>query len=211
MRLFIASANPGKIREIQAILQDSDLELYSVSDELKLAALGIVIPAGFDVEENGLTFADNALLKAQAYAELTGLTTIADDSGLEVEALAGFPSVNSNRWFAGTPEERNSALLDLLKGKNNRRARFYSVLCFYDPKTKIKKFFEGEVRGQLAPEPRGSKLEGFGYDPIFIPEGFEQTFAELGADFKNGISHRRQTLAKLSQYLLSNKRLGRPE
>lgn len=208
MRLFIASANPGKIREIQAILKGSDLDLYSVNDQAKLATLGAEIPADFEVEENGSTFAENALLKAQAYAELTGLATIADDSGLEVEILDGFPSVNSNRWFAGTAAERNLALLDLLKGKTNRRARFYSVLCFFEPNTGVKQFFEGEIKGQIAPEPRGSKLEGFGYDPIFIPEGYDQTFAELGAEFKNGISHRRQALLKLSQFLVLNKHLG---
>jgi len=208
MRLFIASANQGKIREIQAILHDSELELWSIRDEANLASLGVIIPTNFDVEENGLTFADNALLKAKAYAELTGLATIADDSGLEVEALGGFPSVNSNRWFAGTPTERNLALLDLLKEEVNRRARFYSVLCYFEPKTGAQQFFEGEIQGQIAPEPRGNKLEGFGYDPIFIPEGYDQTFAELGAEFKNGISHRRQALLKLSQFLASNKHLG---
>jgi XTP/dITP diphosphohydrolase len=211
MRLFIASANPGKIREIQAILQDSELELLSARDEVELAALGVTIPAGFDVLENGQTFQENALLKAKAYAELTGLATIADDSGLEVEALNGFPSVNSNRWFAGTPAERNLALLDLLKDKASRQARFYSVLCYFEPKTSQHQFFEGEILGQIAPEPRGSKLEGFGYDPIFIPQGYEKTFAELGADFKNNISHRREALFKLNQFLLSNKHLGRLE
>ncbi len=211
MRLFIASANQGKIREILAILQDSGVELVSVADQAKLAELSIVIPSDFDVVEDGKTFRENAWLKAQAYANLTGLATIADDSGLEVTALDGFPSVNSNRWFTGTPAERNLALLKLLEEKVDRRARFYSVICFFDPKTSDKQFFEGEIQGQIAKQPRGNKLEGFGYDPIFIPEGQDKTFAELGADFKNTISHRRQALFKLNQYVLSNKRLGQPE
>lgn len=203
MNVFIASANEGKIREIKAILADTSLNLISVLDRPDLK--------DFDVEETGKTFQDNALLKAKAYAELVKMPTIADDSGLEVQALDGFPSVNSNRWFAGTTSERNEALLDLLKDKQNRQARFYSVICFYDPKSKTAEFFDGEIVGKIAPEQRGSKIEGFGYDPIFIPDGYEKSFAELGAAFKNTISHRRKALFKLSQYVLQDKRLEQPE
>lgn len=211
MQVFIASSNLGKIREIKAILKKSAFEFVSILDKEILEELKIVIPEDFDVVEDGETFRENAFLKAKAYANLTGLAAIADDSGLEVEALGGFPSVNSNRWFEGSPTERNLALLDLLKDKANRRARFCGVVCFFDPKTGVEKFFEGEIRGEIAKELRGDKAEGFGYDPIFIPEGYKQTFAELGATFKNNISHRRQALFKLSQYVLQDKHLERSE
>lgn len=211
MRLFIASANQGKIKEIRAILKESSLELFSILDREKLHYLKIDIPLNFDVLENGQTFNENAWLKACAYAKLTGFSTIADDSGLEVDALGGFPSVNSNRWFEGTPEQRNLALLELLKDKPNRQARFYSVICYFDPQSKDKQFFEGEIKGKISLTPKGNKLEGFGYDPIFIPDGYDKTFAELGATFKNGISHRKKALLKLSEYVLQDKRLERLE
>ena len=207
MNIFIASANDGKIREIKTILAKSALNLISILDREQLRELGLSIVDDFDVLEDGKTFQENALLKAKAYAELTGLPVIADDSGLEVDVLNGFPSVNSNRWFEGSTYERNMALLDLLKGKTNRQARFYSVICFFDPKSAKAKFFDGEIKGQIALEPKGNKIEGFGYDPIFIPEGFNRSFAELGAEFKNTISHRRKALAKLGQYVLQDKHL----
>lgn len=203
MNVFIASSNEGKIKEIKAILAGSSLDLFSVLDRSDLK--------NFDVEETGKTFQENAFLKAKAYAELTRMPAIADDSGLEVEALDGFPSVNSNRWFKGTASERNLALLDLLKNEKNRQARFVGVICYFDPINGTTEFFEGEIKGKIAMEQRGSKIEGFGYDPIFIPEGFEKSFAELGSAFKNTISHRRKALLKLSQYVLQDKHLGLPE
>ncbi|MBU1033738.1 RdgB/HAM1 family non-canonical purine NTP pyrophosphatase [Patescibacteria group bacterium] len=211
MNIFIASANDGKIKEIKAILANNSLNLLSILDTEQLNRLGLSIDQDFDVIEDGKTFQDNALLKAKAYADLTKMPVIADDSGLEVEALDGFPSVNSNRWFDGTVGERNLALLDLLKDKKNRQARFYSVICYFDPANNEANFFDGEIKGQIALEPKGSKIEGFGYDPIFIPEGFDKSFAELGAEFKNTISHRRKALSKLSQYVLQDKHLEQPE
>ena len=211
MQIFIASSNQGKIREIRAIIQDKNLDLLSVLDTDKLKKINIIIPESFDVEENGQTFKENALLKARAYAELTNLPTIADDSGLEVEVLDGFPSVNSNRWFVGSTHERNLALLEKMQNASNRRARFYSVICFFDPKTQQAQFFDGEIKGEIASEPRGNKIEGFGYDPIFIPEGFSQSFSQLGVEFKNTISHRRQALTKLSQFVFQGKHLVQPE
>jgi XTP/dITP diphosphohydrolase len=211
MNLFIASANQGKIKEIKAILADDSFNLLSVLDKEILLERGIKIPDDFDVVEDGKTFQANALLKAKAYAALTQLPTIADDSGLEVLSLDGFPSVNSNRWYEGTSSERNLALLDLMRDKTDRRARFYSVICFYEPISGTAKFFDGEIKGKIAVAEIGSKIEGFGYDPIFIPEGFEESFAQLGADFKNTISHRRQALIKLSQYVLASKHLAQLE
>jgi len=211
MNIFIASSNQGKIREINSILKSDSFGLISILDTAKLKKLGISIPRDFEVIENGKTFQANALLKAQAYAKLTNLPTIADDSGLEVEVLGGFPSVNSNRWFEGTTQQRNLALLEKLKDQTNRRARFYGVICFFDPQNNITKFFEGEVKGTIALEPKGNKVEGFAYDPIFIPDDFNQSFSELGVEFKNTISHRRQALFKLGQFVLQDKHLAQPE
>lgn len=203
MRLLIASSNAGKIREIQAILSTSDIEVLSYKD--------VGLAADFDVAETGTTFTDNAWLKASAYAAATGLPVLADDSGLEVEALDGFPGVYSNRWFTGTTSERNQALLAKLSPTDSRNAQFRSVLCLYDPQMKHTQFFEGVIKGSLATAERGSRLEGFGYDPIFIPEGYIQTFAELGVAVKNQISHRRQALLKLNQFLLTNTHPAQPE
>lgn len=203
MRLLIASSNLGKIREIQAILAKSAVEVLSFQD--------VGLPTDFDVAETGETLEENAWLKASAYATATGLTVLADDSGLEVLALKGFPGVYSNRWFVGTTSERNQALLAKLSPTDSRQAQFRSVLCLYDPQSKQRQFFEGVIKGILATAERGNRLEGFGYDPIFIPEGYTQTFAELGVAVKNQISHRRQALLKLSQFVLTNTRPGQPE
>lgn len=194
-QLLIASNNPGKIREITEILVDLPVRILSAGDFPELA--------GFEVDETGQTFTDNAVLKARSFADKTGVAALGDDSGLEVAALDGFPSVHSNRWFAGTTEERNQALLAKLAGVTDRRARFVGVLAFFDPRTQILKTFAGVVNGRIAAAPRGDKLAGFGYDPIFIPDGYEQTFAELGAAKKNQISHRRQALSLLREFLES--------
>lgn len=207
MPILLASANLGKIREIKAILTDSGLDLLSIIDADDLAKFGIKIPADFEVLEIGQTFRENALLKARAYAQLSNLPCIADDSGLEVEALSGFPSVYSNRWFQGSAKERNLALLEKMQKQQNRQARFRTVICFFNPQLEEAKFFNGEIKGRIASAIRGNKMEGFGYDPIFIPEGYEQSFAELGNKVKNEISHRRQALLKLNQFLVQDKRL----
>lgn len=203
MQLFIASSNRGKIQEIQSILHHDDLVIRSVLDTS--------VPPGFDVDETGATLQENAWLKARGYAELTGLPTLADDSGLEVTALNGFPGIYANRWFPGTSSERNQALLAKLGDHPDRRAAFRSVLCFFDPHTQVKQFFEGEIQGTLVTAERGSKMEGFGYDPIFIPDGYDQSFAEMGQVDKNKISHRRQALFKLKQYLFPDTHLVQPE
>ena len=199
MKVFIASNNKGKIKEIKDIFKNLGIEFLSVLDETRLAELGITIPNNFDVEETGKTFSENASLKARAYAELTNLAVIADDSGLEVMVLDDFPGVKSNRWMEGTTEEKNLALLELLKGKE-RKARFRTVICYFDPKNGEEKYFKGEVRGVIAEEIRGPKHVGFGYDPIFVPDTYEQTFSELGYEVKNKISHRSKSLEQLAEF-----------
>ena len=199
MNIFIASANKGKIKEIKKIFRDLEIDFLSILDVEKLAELGIEIPQNFDVEETGKTFSENALLKAKAYAQLTKLAVIADDSGLEVMALDDFPGVQSNRWMEGTTTEKNLALLDLLKGKE-RKARFRTVICYFNPDKNEEKYFTGEIRGEIAEKIRGPKHIGFGYDPIFIPDNYQQTFSELGEELKNQISHRKQALQELTKF-----------
>ncbi len=190
MKLLFASTNAGKIKEAQAILQPSGIEIISLDQ------LGKEYE---DVEETGATFAANAKLKAAYFAQLSDLTALADDSGLEVETLGNGPGVNSNRWFSGSDEERNQALLQKLEGQINRQARFVTVACLYDPATQAENYFRGEVEGEIVLEPAGAA--GFGYDPIFIPSGYRQTFAELGLDVKNQLSHRAKAYQLVREFL----------
>jgi XTP/dITP diphosphohydrolase len=197
-KILIATTNQGKIFELVELFKDfPTVEIVTLSD-LDLADM--------DVEETGSTFAENAELKAVAYAQASRLPTIADDSGLEVDALDGRPGVMSDRWHPGTPSEKNQHLLSLLHGKSNRQAKFTSVVCLAVPNYANKSLaFTGEVTGQIAESETGN--EGFGYDPVFIPDGYDQTFAELGTNEKNKLSHRAKALAKLKDYLLSNQNL----
>ena len=184
-RLVVASHNAGKVREIEELLAPFAAECVSA------AALGLPEP-----EETGATFEANAELKARAAAAASGLPSLADDSGLAVDALGGEPGVYSARW--GGPD-RDFALAmrkveERLAGAADRRARFVAVLCLAWPDGEVASF-RGEVRGTLVWPPRGSK--GFGYDPIFLPEGRSQTFGEMEPDEKHAISHRADAFAKL--------------
>src|SRR5690606_12761771 len=124
----------------------------------------------------------------------------ADDSGLTVDALHGKPGVHSNRWHPGTDEERNTALLTELKNEKNRSAMFVTVACFLRTPDATPVYFRGEIKGQISKEPSGSA--GFGYDPIFIPEGYDKSFAELGMEIKNKLSHRARAYIKFKEYLV---------
>lgn len=186
--LIFASNNAHKLDEIRAMLP-AGFRLLSQSD------------AGFDldVDETGKTFEDNAFLKAQALYEFAGITCFADDSGLEVKALKGQPGVKSAR-YSGEPvnHQRNvELLLKNLEGKKDRSARFVTVICLrHNDKTM---YFEGEVKGLIADYPRGDK--GFGYDPIFIPDGHDRTFAEMESEEKNAISHRKRAVEKMLEFI----------
>jgi len=154
-------------------------------------------------EENGSTFKDNALIKAKYLYETTGLACFSEDSGLEVEYLGGKPGVKTAR-FAGdnaTHESNNLLLLQKLENIIHRDARFVACICYIDKEGKTA-FFEGSVRGTIAEKIRGEK--GFGYDPVFIPEGHLQSFAELGPEIKDQISHRKIALQKLKEFLLEH-------
>lgn len=189
-KLIVASHNAGKIAEIKTLLAPLKIEVQSAA-ELRLG----------DVEETGTTFEENAKIKANALSLMCGLPCLADDSGLCVDALNGRPGVYSARYAPNRDfKEGMKMLLDEMEksGSDNRKAHFSCCLALACPNQKTK-VFEGRVDGSISKKPKGNN--GFGYDPIFIPEGFEQTFAELGDDVKNKISHRRRALEKFIQEL----------
>jgi XTP/dITP diphosphohydrolase len=180
-RLLLASNNPGKLREIQALLQDLEIELLTPRQ------LGLTL----DVEESGQTYAENAALKGIAFARATGLLTMADDSGLEVDALDGAPGLHSARFShrpGATDADRRAYLLEKLAGKARPwMARFRCVIAVVTPKGKAR-FAEGVCQGEIIPEERGQN--GFGYDPLFLIPEFGLTMAELDMGQKNKLSHR---------------------
>ena len=187
-KLLLCTGNPGKVAELRAMLPES-MELVGLQE----AGLPLDLP------ETGKTFAANALEKARFAHERTGLVCIADDSGLEVDALNGAPGVYSAR-YAG--EAKNDAanmakLLFAMEGQEQRNACFRTVVALVDEGGEH--LFEGEVRGTITKEPRGTN--GFGYDPVFLPEMSDLTFAELDAKMKNAISHRGQAVWKLVRWL----------
>lgn len=192
--LLVATNNPGKAKEFQSLLAPISITVQRLSDVFS----GEIA----DVAETADSFAGNAELKAVTYAKLAHLPTVADDSGLEVAALNGEPGVHSARWIPGTDQDRVAVLLKRMEGVEHRSAQFTCTLCLYVPKSDVRHFFTGVVTGEIALADRGN--QGFGYDPIFIPDGYEQTFAELGAEVKNELSHRRRAIDELLQFLQEN-------
>ncbi len=191
MKILIATGNKGKIREMNELFSDMPVEFVGI-DTLE------EVP---EVVEDGSTFHENALKKAMTFYNRASMPVLAEDSGLEVEALEGAPGIYSARYAGAeaTDEDNIRKLLDALKGvpPEQRRARFVSVLCFVlDGKPH---FFEGEVEGWITDRPSGSY--GFGYDPVFVPDGYDKTFAELGPEIKNRISHRAKAIAKFKEFL----------
>jgi XTP/dITP diphosphohydrolase len=207
MKIVFATNNQHKLDEIRSILGDT-IEVLSLKD----------IGCDVDIPETGQTLEENALQKAQYIYDHYHISVFADDTGLEVDALNGAPGIYSARYAsmeAGAHEASHDAeanmsrLLRELGENNNRRARFRTVIALILKKdvcpcgcTSIKEIhqFEGIVEGQIIKERRGG--EGFGYDPIFQPDGYEETFAELGMEIKNHISHRARAVKKLADFLL---------
>lgn len=186
MKLLFATGNAHKIEEAKQILQ-ADINLVSKD------VLDNTPP------ESGETFKENAQIKAQYIFEQTGLPCFAEDSGLCVDALNNAPGIYSAR-FSGTDatdEKNNRLLLEKLTRVENRKAYFVAVICFYDKNGPH--FFEGKVFGTIAKEHSGHS--GFGYDPLFIPAGYSKTFAELGKEVKNKISHRKEAMKIFSEFL----------
>jgi len=184
-RLVVASHNAGKVREIAALVAPLGVEALSA------ASLGLPEP-----EETETTFAGNAALKARAAAEASGVPALADDSGLEVFALGGAPGVFSARW-AGPSKDFRAAMQRVhqeLEGNGDRGARFVCALALAAP-GREPVVFEGEARGSIVWPPRGEK--GFGYDPIFLPEGLDRTFGEMSHEEKLPLTHRARAFEKL--------------
>ena len=192
MKLIIASNNPGKVREYKEIFGPSGFQVLSQGEA------GIRL----EVEETGTTFEENSRLKARAVYDLSRCCVIADDSGLEVEALGGEPGLYSARYKGlETEHERRLAVLDGLKGCANRKARFVTCICFID-ETGEEHLFTGIWNGEIALQEEGTN--GFGYDPIFISEdGNGKTTASLPLSFKEEYSHRAKAVRQLIAYLRS--------
>ena len=198
MKIVFATNNQHKLEEIRQIL-GSKYEVLSLND----------IGCHEEIPEDHDTLQENALQKAEYIAEKYGYDCFADDTGLEVDALNGEPGVHSARYAAldndGSESHDSEAnmqkLLRKLGNNNNRKARFRTVIALLETDgngNRAVKHFEGIVEGRIAHEKSGE--EGFGYDPIFVPDGYDQSFAELGADIKNTISHRVRAVAKLAEY-----------
>lgn len=198
-KLVVATKNKNKIKEIMDIMKNTGIKIVSLYD------LGIEI----DVKEDGTTFEENAYKKAYEIMKITHMPTMADDSGLEVDALGGAPGVYSARFAGvhGDDRKNNEKLLILLKDvpNNLRKARFVCVIALVYPDGE-KKFVRGEIEGTIARSPSGNS--GFGYDPLFIVPEYNKTFAQLGSNIKNKISHRGKALRALKE-ILSNSSLSK--
>ncbi len=199
-KLLLASGNRGKLREIQALLEGMDVELIIPSQ------LGIEL----NVEEDGSTYEENAAHKAMAYANAAELLTLADDSGLEVDALNGAPGIHSARFSplpGATDADRRAHLLSQLRGKPRPwPARFHCTVALAIPSGEIR-FAQGDCSGEIIPEERGQ--HGFGYDPIFLIPGTGKTMAELSMEEKNQLSHRARAVREalpILRNLLKSKR-----
>ena len=191
--LLLSTTNKGKIREIKEFLKDLPLEIKDLED------------VGFEGEiaETGSTFRENALQKARAVGDKTGFPVLAEDSGIEVDALGGKPGIYSARYAPGSDMDRVLKLLgEMLDVPIEKRgARYISVFALYDPKTGECRYFEGEAHGKIIYKPVGTG--GFGYDPVFFSDDLGMTFAQASMAGKNKVSHRGRALQKLKTYLLS--------
>ena len=188
-KLVLASRNKHKIEEMKSLLMPLGIEVLSALD----------FPELQEVEEDQPTLEGNALKKAAYVFQTTGLPSLSDDTGLEVDALDGAPGVYSAR-YAGenvTYQDNVLKLLSEMRNKENRNARFRTVMAFVESEKEY--FFEGSVEGEILSEQKGDG--GFGYDPVFKPDGFSETFAELDSDVKNTISHRGRAIQKFVAFL----------
>lgn len=188
-KLVFATNNAHKLEEIRAILGDK-VEVLSLKD----------IQCDVDIPETADTLEGNAALKAEYIYRHYGLDCFADDTGLEVEALNGAPGVYSARYAGGEGHDSEANMRKLLaemEGKTNRKAQFRTAICLIEGGAEH--LFEGVVKGEIIEEKRGAS--GFGYDPVFMPEGYTETFAEMGSEEKNRISHRARAVQALCAYL----------
>lgn len=188
MKIVLGSSNPHKVKEINEITGDCGIEF-------------ILPPEGFDPDETGTTFSENSLIKAKAAWELSHDWSLADDSGLCIDALEGKPGIYSAR-YAETPQKRIERVLKELEGANERKAHFICSMTLINPDGEVAFKCEGICKGHIIKEAKGTN--GFGYDPIFMPEEYNQTIAELSEDEKNKISHRSKALTKVINYIKQN-------
>lgn len=190
MKVILASNNKNKIKEIKKLFENSDIEIVGLKD----------VAFYDEIEENGKTFTENALIKAKTIYDIYKIPVISDDSGIEVDALNGKPGVYSARWSGNGDEANNDKLLQELDGVSNRKANYACVVCYYNGKNDFK-FFEGKCYGTIGFERKGEG--GFGYDPLFILENSDKTMAEITMEEKNKISHRSIAVKQLADYLLN--------
>lgn len=190
LKIVFATGNMHKLKELNEIAKDSGIEF-------------ILPPSGFDPIETGKTFQENSLIKAKEAAKLSHNISLADDSGLCVDALNGDPGIYSAR-YAETPQARIDKLLNNLADEGNRKAKFVCAMTLVDGFGNILNSEIGECHGQIAYSQSGTN--GFGYDPVFIVDGFEKTMAELTEEQKNNISHRGNALRKMLEFIKSNLR-----
>ena len=199
-KIVLATHNLHKQKEMNSILSSLGILIVGLDD----------FPQIGDIEETGSTLLENAFIKARTVHQLTGLPSIADDTGLEVDALHGAPGVYSARYAGQNPsfQENCEKLLSELKdsANQNRNAKFRTVIAFVDKKMEFQS--EGVVKGVIVEKPRG--VDGFGYDPIFQPNLYEITFAEMGMEEKNRISHRSKALEKMKEILVPYLEKGEP-
>jgi XTP/dITP diphosphohydrolase len=192
MDIVLATRNKKKIEEMKRIIEDLSISVLTLDDFIGCP----------EVEEEGATFEENAIKKAQTVASYTGKPSVADDSGLEVYALKGAPGTLSARYAGEDKDDRkniNKLLLEMRSIADEQRgARFVCCIALAFPEGSVKTF-SGYVEGKIGREPRGS--QGFGYDPVFYPEGYNRTFAEMTANEKDALSHRGKALRKLRRYL----------
>ncbi len=188
IKIVLATGNPHKLQEINEITKDSGIEF--------------VLPEGnFDPIENGETFEQNSIIKAKEASRISNAIALADDSGLCVEALNGEPGIHSARYDT-TPQKRIDKLLKNLAHSDNRKAKFVCVMTLTDKDGNVLHQEIGECHGQIATEQYGTN--GFGYDPVFVVDGYGITMAQMSEDLKNTISHRARALSKMVEYIKEN-------
>lgn len=188
MQIILGTGNPSKVFEINKITNDENIEF-------------ILPPSDFAPEETGLTFEENSYIKAKAAYDIGKQISLADDSGLCIEALNGAPGLYSAR-YAGTQKEKIERILSELDGIENRRAKFVCTMTLLNNNGEVLHIAKGECHGQIIKEARGTN--GFGYDPIFMPDGFDVTIAQLSEDEKNAISHRGNALRDMLEFIKTN-------